>query len=348
MLRIEVFFSRRCLNSRMFPRKLSIYLLIFTPLVLVIYLAVFKTGLKPEQPKAHYWSCHFKEYNNALPKLGNQRFLKNSIFFVESSCTGGLSSRQACAVEAAATTNRDSLVVVFFTSTVTLDRINNSGLSVLQKIGNVMLFKINLEHFAASSPVFSRLKTGFFYRDDINMNIGTILKFLTIYKYPGIYLDLDVIVARSFKELRGNWIVKENPELMSSSVFSFIDDEDGRLLASLVLHILKDYLIFPEKQYSFVINGSDIFDQLMNIKTQMTDLTVHEPEQFYPLSFEEKHKYFKRGNLDAWKKEEIYTFHTWDRYTKYTRMKNDSLYAKIGQKYCPKIYKYYGDKFGKW
>lgn len=179
------------------------------------------------------------EYNNkkkdALPAIDEtMSFPPNSIYFIDASCKG-LSSRQACSVESAARANPDRQVNIFFTCPVSWEQFKITGISTLLGIDNVDAARIQLDTYTKQTPLHGKLKADRKSLDGLNVDLVDILKYVTLFKYDGIYLGLDVIVARSFKDLGKNWVVKQSPAAISTNMFAFSDDQIGRSLANIAL-----------------------------------------------------------------------------------------------------------------
>lgn len=180
------------------------------------------------------FSCHYMKRNGVLPIINNGiTFPRNSVFFIVSSCKD-LTAVQACAVESAARANPDRQVNILFTHLVTRDKILDGILHILLQITNIEVARIHLETYAERTPLYDKFKM-LPIQNDLNMELTDILKYITLYKYDGIYLPLDVIVARSFDDLDKNWVVKKNPIDISPDIFSFSHNKNGRVLADIAL-----------------------------------------------------------------------------------------------------------------
>lgn len=66
-----------------------------------------------------------------------------------------------------------------------------------------------------------------------------ILRYLTLWKYGGIYLDLDVIVLKSLEDLPPNYSGAESADNVAAGVMSFADSGVGHSLAETCVNDLR-------------------------------------------------------------------------------------------------------------
>lgn len=185
---------------------------------------------KPE--KRQQFQCHYLRDNGLSPEVTEvSTFPVNSIFFIDSSCSG-LTLRKACSIESAARANPERQIVVLSTAPFNPE---NAIIKKILSLNNTSVLRIHLENYAEGTPLDVKFRKKPLSFEDLNIDLAVILKFLTLYKYSGIYLSMDMIVARKFEELHSNWIVKENPALMSSDMFCFSENFNGRAMAQVAL-----------------------------------------------------------------------------------------------------------------
>lgn len=178
---------------------------------------------------SYHEPCHISRDRDALEILrSNVSLPANSIFFHETTCKGDLTSRQVCVVESAAKAHPKNQIYVFFTSAVSEKTLKQGYVSTLTYYDNVKLVRVLITDYADGTPLAS--KVAHMSSDDLDIHISKIMKFLTLYKYGGIYLSLDVIVARRL-DLWKNWAVKESPKTLSSDIFAFSKNTAGSSLA---------------------------------------------------------------------------------------------------------------------
>lgn len=67
----------------------------------------------------------------------------------------------------------------------------------------------------------------------LNSHISDFLRYLSMYKFGGIYLDLDVIVQKSFENVEPNFSGAESADDVAAGVMSFDLDGIGHEVAKL-------------------------------------------------------------------------------------------------------------------
>lgn len=149
----------------------------------------------------HLISCYFKDkHSDTLPELNSNEVTKNSIFFIETSCNHkdgiSLNLRQGCAVESAAKLNPNLKIFVLFVAPSFLnyksDVINN-----LLKYKNVNLRYINFLKYSFKTPIQDFVMSNTIFTSQWPVSHSSdLLRFLTLWKFGGTYLDLDVVLMK--------------------------------------------------------------------------------------------------------------------------------------------------------
>ncbi|PZC77737.1 hypothetical protein B5X24_HaOG203037 [Helicoverpa armigera] len=303
--------------------------------------------------------CHVSRENDVLELVTEKTKIPlNSIFFHHTSCTIDLSSRQACAIESAAKTNPERQINVLFISSIEEDTLRNGSLStILDKYKNVKLRRVLISDYASRTPLESTVANISVDNDILFAQMSKIMKYLTLYKYSGIYLSFDVIVARNL-DLRPNWVVKSSPASLSADMFAFSNDTVGRKLANGAMGFLKSELLNKELDFwsynapsalTHLLSRWCTTDQVEQMTSNVCqDIAVHDPKMFYPIDFHDRKQYFENVDWEEWKKKEIYTYFIYEQFTKYSLVPPLSLYGRIANEYCPLTYERSTDKKGLW
>ncbi|XP_026301733.1 lactosylceramide 4-alpha-galactosyltransferase, partial [Apis mellifera] len=124
-----------------------------------------------------------------------------NIFFHETSCFDKngliLNARQACAIESAAKMNPNMNVYLLFLSPSKISKQSKKIFEQLQAYPNIRIRRVKFQNYVKNTPL------DVWYKMDIlkkskwpRIQMADILRFLTLWKYGGIYLDLDVVVIR--------------------------------------------------------------------------------------------------------------------------------------------------------
>lgn len=154
----------------------------------------------------HDIDCYFDEKRNTIPEISTVEPRRStSIFFHETSCASSqantliLTARQACAVESAAKMNPDSEVYLLFTSPVAMGNGTQWSAVVKQLLtyDNVRVMHLDFEKYVVGTPLEAWYRGGALKRSRWpRSHASDVLRFLTLWKYGGTYLDLDVVVTR--------------------------------------------------------------------------------------------------------------------------------------------------------
>lgn len=177
--------------------------------------------------------CHLeKSYN--LPIANNFSFSSpKQIFFHEISCKMGLNSREACAIESAARNNPNWNINVFFLGPPSDLFLESTVYKLLKKKSNIHFYRVDVIDFVKDTPIENLLTSEIIH---INKNwclesLAGMIRYLALYKYGGMYLDLDVITVKSFDSLPVNWVAKQDSELYGNAAFSLSSNGVGRTVA---------------------------------------------------------------------------------------------------------------------
>lgn len=179
---------------------------------------------------------------------------KKNIIFIETRCAikpneiedSGLllTKRQACAIESAAKMNPDASVHLLFTCSI------NGGMSAspgyvkeVFRYPNVKIWKLDVPGFLEGTSLQDWDFKGHLERSKWPVEHSSdVLRYVSLLKYGGTYLDLDVIIRKSLDALGTNYLGKENSDLLSACVLSFASEGIGRRVAQMCVdEILTDF-----------------------------------------------------------------------------------------------------------
>lgn len=182
-------------------------------------------------------ACHLQK-SHKLPNANNYSFSSpKQIFFHETSCKRGLDSREACAIESAAKANPNWDVNVFFMGPPSELFLQSTIYKLLKKKNNVHFYRVNIVEFVKDTPLENLLPSQII---EINKNwclqsLAGMIKYLALYKYGGMYLDLDVITVKSFDSLSANWVAFQDTGVCGSAAFALSKNGVGRKLAEIII-----------------------------------------------------------------------------------------------------------------
>lgn len=142
-------------------------------------------------------------------------------FFISLSLFSG---RQACAIESTALWNIDRDIFVIFASPVAIQKngMLPPYIDELRKYKNIHFRNMNLWQYSIDTPVADWVKTNKLFRSNfLYEHMSDYLRAVTLYKFGGLYMDLDIVVKKNLKDLGED----------------FIGDDWGDVVAGGVMHL---------------------------------------------------------------------------------------------------------------
>lgn len=149
----------------------------------------------------HLITCYFNDKDpNSLLDFNPNEVTKNSIFFFETSCNHEygitLNLRQGCAIESAAKLNPNLKIFVLFLASNFVSN-KSDVINKLHTYSNVNLRHINFVKFAVETPLQEFVKSNTIFRSYFPVSHASdLLRFLTLWKFGGTYLDLDIVLMK--------------------------------------------------------------------------------------------------------------------------------------------------------
>ncbi|XP_026324750.1 lactosylceramide 4-alpha-galactosyltransferase-like isoform X2 [Hyposmocoma kahamanoa] len=341
-----------------FVHKQLLYIIIVVALTANIFLILQK------RPTLIFYNaykddveCHLQKSFN-LPIANNFSFSSlKQIFFHDVSCKSGLNSREACAVESAATNNPNWDINVFFLGPPSDLFLESTVYKLLKKKSNIHFYRVDIVDFVKDTPIENLLPSEIMH---INKNwclesLAGMIKYLALYKYGGIYLDLDVITVKSFDTLPANWVAKQDSEVYGNAAFALSRNGFGRTVAeNIIRDFSQNFNPFTWAELSTDVlkrvlqqicnKSSDRMWQLVNIYNQScTELSVLDPVVFYPIHFNKRMHYFESGTVKFAK---TYGHHLWSSLSIGMEAPEKSILAQLAERSCPTTFELFKDSFG--
>ncbi|XP_076225440.1 lactosylceramide 4-alpha-galactosyltransferase-like isoform X2 [Nomia melanderi] len=282
-----------------------------------------------------------------------------NIFFHETSCFDDglvLNARQACAVESAAKMNPSMNVYLFFTSPSKISNHSEQIFNQLQTYPNIKIRRIYPEEYVMGTPLEQWYKSGVLKRSQWPRNhMSDILRYLTLWKFGGIYLDLDVVVITSLEHL-SNFAGAEDWNHIAAGVMGFDLTPMGRRVADACIRDLKaNYRgnIWGNNGPGVITRTLQKICSTEHIRDMSTvrcqGFRVFSPSAFYPIHYEKWKMYFemKDKNVTMKRLEKAMIIHVWNKLSgsEPVRVNSDVPYAVIARKHCPLVFKNCGDTF---
>lgn len=303
-----------------------------------------------------------------------------SIFFHETRCHSpkkryilNLNARQACSIESAALNNPNLQIFVLFTSPTFLWKATkgrNSKIKALLSYNNVHFRQLNLWRYAENTPIEDWTERGELFRSRFDWSVicviqyyfkmivlsfltvhaSDLLRMLSLYRFGGIYLDLDVVVLRSLEDLPLNFMGAQLNTSIGNSVMGLEPHGVGHQLAELVL---QDF----QQQYDGDIwaqNGprcltrvmsefcaTDNINEMIRNPDSCNGLRVHNISSFYEINWEQWFHFFepRLTNLTLHRLRDSYVAHIWSHINSGWPLRVDSnaAYIQLARRHCPRV-----------
>jgi len=180
-------------------------------------------------------------------------------------------------------------------------------------------------------------------------HMADVLRFLTLFKFGGIYSDTDVIVMKSFDELGENFAGDDWGDVVGCSVLGLGASGIGHEIAEYSLNeIVQRY-----NGKEFLDNGPWVLTRTLNHFCRTSDRKLWTLEQcngfkllpintFFPVPWKDWFWYFNSTftgeTLEATKNSVL--IHVWNDRSKNTRLKfnSNTAYELLAEENCPLVY----------
>lgn len=133
------------------------------------------------------------------------------IFFLDTSCKSrvegsiSLSARQACVVESAARNNPGREVIVLITAPAAINVTAAAGRYLLPLLTykNLRIHSVNVDRYLENTPIEGLWKSRQLLKIVKErwriVHLSDLLRFITLWRYGGIYLDFDMYTLQSYE-----------------------------------------------------------------------------------------------------------------------------------------------------
>lgn len=124
------------------------------------------------------------------------------IYLIETKCEHGnleVNCRQACTVESAANTNPNATIYFLFLNPLPASSTSSILLQLLRRnYQQILIRRVDLKEYLENTPLDQKwLKSSHFNTAPWPVvEVSNVLRVLTLWKYGGIYLDLDFVMIK--------------------------------------------------------------------------------------------------------------------------------------------------------
>uniref|UniRef100_A0ABD2WQ84 Alpha-1,4-N-acetylglucosaminyltransferase n=2 Tax=Trichogramma TaxID=7490 RepID=A0ABD2WQ84_9HYME len=275
-----------------------------------------------------------------------------NIFFHETSCvtksgTFNINCRQACAIESAAYSNAEMSVILLYINPF---KLSNHSLNLISKLlkyyPNIQVRRILVEEYMKYTPIEKWFASGILQSSRWpNSHMSDILRYLTLWKFGGIYLDLDVVVTTSLVNLT-NFAGAEDWMDVAAGVISFSENGLGRRIANGCLRdLMRNFRgdLWGNNGPGVITRTLQKFCSVKYAKDMTSKrcngFKVFPPSVFYPIFYKDWRRYFQTEDFNATMKliNSARAIHLWNKLSFAEKVYHNSKvpYAIIAEKYCP-------------
>lgn len=143
-------------------------------------------------------------------------------------------ARQACAIESAARWNADRDVFVIFTATVGFPGHKSTIIRALESYPNIHFRNVNLSTYAANTPMEIWLRSDQLFESKyLISHTSDFMRYTSMLRFGGIYLDLDVVAQQSFDSMPLNFAAAESVNFVAVGAIGFEAHGIGHEVAEL-------------------------------------------------------------------------------------------------------------------
>ncbi|XP_033165006.1 lactosylceramide 4-alpha-galactosyltransferase [Drosophila mauritiana] len=295
------------------------------------------------------------------PSRGQSIFFHETSNFrrIEKNAVVQLTAREACAIESAALHNPGLTVFVLFAGATHRPLSGDPLIRALHNYKNIRLRHLNLWRYAAGTPIAKWLKSGKLFKSKFLFpHVSDLLRYVTLYKYGGLYLDLDVVVQQNLEKMPPNFTGAESNISLACGVMKMSPGGLGHKIATMCLRDL-------EANYNankWGTNGPGVITRVAkkqcntdNIKSVINNpkrcngFKIFDANAFYAISWRQWKDFFEPNRLNVTMKRisKSPVIHVWNKFSKGWKLKTKAncAYTKLAKTHCPRSFAAAGEYF---
>ncbi|XP_014225100.1 lactosylceramide 4-alpha-galactosyltransferase-like isoform X3 [Trichogramma pretiosum] len=229
-------------------------------------------------------------------------------------------------------------------------KLSNHSLNLISKLlkyyPNIQVRRILVEEYMKYTPIEKWFASGILQSSRWpNSHMSDILRYLTLWKFGGIYLDLDVVVTTSLVNLT-NFAGAEDWMDVAAGVISFSENGLGRRIANGCLRdLMRNFRgdLWGNNGPGVITRTLQKFCSVKYAKDMTSKrcngFKVFPPSVFYPIFYKDWRRYFQTEDFNATMKliNSARAIHLWNKLSFAEKVYHNSKvpYAIIAEKYCP-------------
>ncbi|XP_067125307.1 lactosylceramide 4-alpha-galactosyltransferase-like [Centruroides vittatus] len=261
----------------------------------------------------------------------------DDVFFVE---TAGnfLNLRQACSIESAAIHHSQSSIKVM----ILKDADDAYGLTKMYP--NIKVNRIDLNDTFEGTPLKTWFRNNQWATSKFRTNdISNALRIVLIWKFGGIYLDLDVVVLKPLYNIN-NFAIIQDKSTVNNAIFRF--DQGHNFLYKCLQNVEKSYRknvwgSIGLKLFTETVKDYCNIRSFRNLSALNCDINVLSENAGYAIPYTKWKQYFRPPTSEnKYILNESYAIHVWNYLSKNEtiRIGTGSVYETAMKVNCPFIY----------
>lgn len=188
-------------------------------------------------------------------------------------------------------------------------------------------------------------------------HISDFLRYLTLWRWGGTYLDMDIVMLRSMEELPPNYTGAESNTHLAAGIMNFDSDGFGHEIAYQCLQNFQQTFDGsnwgnngPGVVTRVIKNvcGTDNIELMMDIKRCM-GFKVYPIEAFYAIPWRQWMHFFEPELLQQTmtRTQNSFVAHIWNKHSikRPIRVGTKCAYCLMAEMHCPRVYKAAGEYF---
>ncbi|XP_023222913.1 lactosylceramide 4-alpha-galactosyltransferase-like [Centruroides sculpturatus] len=273
--------------------------------------------------------------------IGWKRFTSleatTDVIFLETS-GNSLNLRQACAIESAAVHYRR------FEINVMILKEFDYAYGLKKRYSNIKLNRIDLNDTFEGTPLEEWFRSKKWSKSKYSVTeLSDALRMLLIWKFGGMYLDLDVVILKPVYDIN-NFIIMQDNAYVNNAIFRF--DQWHNFLYRCLLNFHKNY-----NETVWGSTGPNLFtktvkdyckiDSFKRLSAKNCDMDVLPEDTAFPIHYSKWQDYFRPPTSSLMNiLKESFAIHVWNNLSKNETIQigSGSIYEIAMKENCPFIY----------
>lgn len=110
--------------------------------------------------------------------------------------------------------------------------------ALLTHYSNVHFYYLNITEYAKNTPIEEWILGGALWNSNYMIShTSDVLRYLSLWKYQGTYLDLDVVMLKPLADMKPNFAGAESNKLIAAGIINF-EGATGQMIADMCLEEL--------------------------------------------------------------------------------------------------------------